>query len=250
MGGLKKPQNLKSMNTKNYLVLTMILFLGVTESIQAQNFLPGFNGFSRKKTTYVHLEDGTTTEGNLKGFNYKKGLIKAIYIKDASENKVKIEPKDIVYMYLPPSNLAKLGNFGKFITDAQQWKNKNLDQNLFKEGYTFFEKSEVQIKKKTQTLMVQLVNPDFSNKIKVYQDPFAGETASIGIGPLKAGGIAKSYYVKKDGEAVAIRLKKKNYEEEFKEFFGDCPAMIEKYGDEIKWSEFAKHIYEYTNECN
>lgn len=234
---------------KKHIIAIIVLALGLNTSIQAQNFLPGFNGFSKKKTSYIHLEDGTTVKGNLKDLDYKKGLIEEIKIKDLNNKKVKIKPKDISHVYLPPSNLAKFGNFMKMATDAQQWKNKNLDQNLFKEGYTFFEKSNVRIKKKTRELMVQLVNPDFSDKIKVYQDPFAKETMSIGVGPMKAGGIAKSYYVKKEGETVAIRLKKKSYDDEFKMFFGDCPAVIEKYGDKIKWSEFAMHIYEYTNNC-
>ena len=230
------------------LISIFILFVCISISTHAQNFLPGFNGFSKKKTSYLHMEGGEIVKGNLNKLKYEKGLIEEVRIKDLNDKKVKIKPDNIEFMYLPPSGLAKLVNFSDFITDADQWNNDDLDQSLFKSGYAYFEKSEVRVKKKTNTLMVQLVNPSFCEKIKVFQDPYAKETASIGVGPLKAGGIAKSYYVKK-GNEVAIRLKKKNYEEEFKMFFGDCPALIEKYGAKPKWSEFAKHIYEYTKEC-
>ncbi|KAA1244492.1 hypothetical protein [Aquimarina sp. RZ0] len=217
-------------------------------NIQAQDFLPGFNGFSKKKTTYLHMSDGTVVKGNLKKLKYEKGLLEEIKIKDLKDQKVKIKPKDINFLYLPPSGLAKLANFDKMIGDARTWNNKNLDQNLFKDGYAYFEKSDVRVKKKTKTLMVQLINPSFSEKIKVYQDPYAKKTTSIGVGPLKAGGIAKSYYVKK-GDEIAIRLKKKDYDQEFKLFFGDCPAIIEKYGSDIKWSQFALHVFEYNELC-
>ncbi|WP_103863649.1 hypothetical protein [Aquimarina sp. I32.4] len=237
------------MKITNQLLTTLALFTCICVSTQAQNFLPGFNGFSKKKTSYLHMNNEEITKGNLKKLKYEKGLIEEVKIRDLNDKKVKIKPADISFMYLPPSGLAKLANFQDFITDADQWNNDKLDQSLFKSGYAYFEKSKVRIKKKTRTLMVQLVNPSFCEKIKVFKDPYSKETASIGIGPLKAGGIAKSYYVKK-GDEVAIRLKKKHYDEEFKMFFGDCPALIEKYGAKPKWSEFAKHIYEYTKECN
>ncbi len=59
------------------------------------------------------------------------------------------------------------------------------------------------VKKKKLTLLLQLLNPGFPNKIKVLFDPYAGETASFGFGSIKlAGGGAKTYYFKK-GENVA-----------------------------------------------
>ena len=33
--------------------------------------------------------------------------------------------------------------------------------------------------------MLQLLNPHFSNKIRVYDDPFSRETASIGVAGIK-----------------------------------------------------------------
>ncbi|WP_378186731.1 hypothetical protein ACE939_00100 [Aquimarina sp. W85] len=235
---------------KKIFILFLLTIIGTGTSIEAQNFQPGFNHFSKKKTTYLHMMDGTVQKGNLKSLDYKKGLIEGIKIRDLENNKIKIKPENINFLYIPPSGLAKLGRFMDMATDSQQWKNKDLDQNLFKDGYAYFENSDVRVKKKTRNLMMQLVNPDFSDKIKVYQDPMAGETMSIGVGPLKAGGIAKSYYVKKANEKVAVRLKKKDYDEEFAMYFADCPELIEKYGEKVKWSQFALHVYEYNTLCN
>ena len=60
-----------------------------------------------------------------------------------------------------------------------------------------------------------------------------------------AGGLAKSYYIKKKGEDVARRIKKKEYKKDMEELFGDCKEVVKKYGADPKWSEFEKFIYDY-----
>ena len=63
-----------------------------------------------------------------------------------------------------------------------------------------------------------------------------------------AGGEDKSFYVKK-GDGVAFRLYKKNYDKEFKNLFGDCPAVVKKYGEKIRWSEFEEAVAAHAAEC-
>ena len=139
-----------------------------------------------------------------------------------------------------------------FINDPRQWAYRDLDANKLAEGYVYLEMSEVMVKKKKMTLMLQLLNPTYANKIKIYNDPFAKETASLNVGGFKAaGGIEKSYYIKK-GDAVATRFYKKDYKDEigFSQLFEDCPALVEKYTEDLHWRNFSKHTYEYTNDCN
>ena len=155
------------------------------------------------------MEDGSTIEGRIKDLDWKKGLIEKIKIEDMQGKKVKIKPEAIKHMYLAPSALSKMNAAADFLLDAQQWTATDLDKDILSKGYVYLEKSEVRIKKKTRTLMVQLLNPSYSDKIKVYFDPITGETASIGVAGIDvAGGLAKSYFVKKAGSKVAIELKK------------------------------------------
>jgi hypothetical protein len=151
-------------------------------------------------------------------------------------------------MYLMPSGLDKMTKFAEFPSDATMW-NKELDSDRFGLGYVYFEKPKVKVsKKKTETLMLQLLNPHFSSKIKIYHDPKSGETASIGIAGVKvAGGLDKQYYVK-TGD-VAVRLKKNEYDDEFPLYFKSCDEILNKYGDKPQWDEFTQHIYEYNKEC-
>jgi len=98
------------------------------------------------------------------------------------------------------------------------------------------------------TALLQLVNPSFGKKIRVYNDPWAGETASVGVAGIKvAGGNEKSYYVK-NGDEVAYRIKKKEYSKQYKKLYNNCKAVSKKY-PKVKWDDFAKHIAEFTTEC-
>lgn len=233
------------MKTKITLV---IAFAIVAVQLSAQKFAIPLEGFSRQKTAYLHMEDGTTTEGLLGGFKRSKGLIETVKMKNPNGKKIQIDPAKISYMYLPPSTLGKLGVMNEKLYDINNWeKETNMDTTLINEGYVYFEKSNTTVKKKTEDLMLQLMNASFCEKIKVYHDPFAKETMSYSPGGIKvAGGIDKSYYVKKDSEKTAYRLLKKDYDEQFSKLFGDSPEFIKKYNKKIKWSDLEMHIYEYT----
>jgi hypothetical protein len=234
------------MNLKLKFTLPFLLVLFVSSTTFAQKLIPAMHAFSHKKTSYVTLEDGTELEGELKDLDRKKGLIEEVTLKDADGKKHKIKPEDIKHMYLPPSGLSKLAAAYEFLYDATQWDDNDLEKDIIGKGYAYFEKSDVQIKNKTKVLLLQLLNPSFSSKIRVYSDPFAGETASVGIGNVKlAGGDEKSYYVKK-GDKAAYKLKKKDYRTDYDMLFKDCSDL--KKIKQVKWSEFAEHVFKY-NKC-
>ncbi|MFT3739299.1 MAG: hypothetical protein QM786_11115 [Breznakibacter sp.] len=213
----------------------------------AQQLLSPSFTFSHNKTAYVTLNDGTELKGTLKDIDRKKGLIKFVNLEDGTGKKHKLKPETIKYMYLPPSGVDKLSKAASFLTDMQKWNNEKMDQDLLNQGYVYFENTKVKIKKKEFTLLMQLLNPSFSRVVKVYHDPLAKSTASIGAGPVTlAGGDAKSYYIK-IGEDAAFLVEKKNYKKEFVPLWKSCANVKEKY-PEVKWTQLADHIITYT-EC-
>lgn len=229
------------------LCLTIICCLPLIVSAQQRFLDPSFD-FSEKKISYLTLKDGSEIQCNLKKLKYDKGLIEEIKIEMLDDSKVKVQPEDIAYMYLPPSGLDKLVKMDNLMTDATLWDEEALDGDLIGNGYVYFEQCQVRMKNKTETYMLQLLNPHFSGKIRVYHDPFANETTSVGVAGFKvAGGLDKSYYVRKGD--VATLLKKKDYEEEFPLYFKDCKKLKSKYASDVKWSEFVDHIYFYASEC-
>lgn len=227
-----------------------ILFLSVTNILVAQDFLDGAFTFSSKKESYITLQDGKELIGFIDDIDRKKGLIEEITIIDAEKKKIKLKPEEVKHMYIAPSGFDKLARADRLLSNATKWDDdKSAHASHIKEGYVYFETVNVMIKKKQMTLLLQLLNPGFARNIKVYFDPLAGETASIGFGGITvAGGDAKSYYFKK-GDNVAFRMHKKNYDEEFENLYGDCPELKKTFIKDMGWSRVEKHVFHHSENC-
>lgn len=232
-------------------VLSAVLAFGIgILCAQSQDFIPAYDRFSGKEPSYIMLEDGSKVEGTLEDLDRRKGLIEEVTIKDANGKKIKLKPEQIKSMYLMPSGYSKLSTNMDVGTKVQKWDAKYIDSDIIKKGYAYFEKAKIVIKKEPEMLLMQLLNPGFNTKIKVFHDPFAAETMRVGIGGFTmAGGDDKSYYVQV-GDQVGRKVKKKEYDDLYKEFFGGCPALVKKISEKIRWTEFPKHVYEFTFDCN
>lgn len=240
---------------KNYfqmklMKLTTMLAVAIlaTSTVSAQHFLiPSFS-FSGKKIAYLTMADGTEQQVYIKSIDRKKGLIEELKVEDQSGKKYKLAPDQIKHMYLMPSGLDQMGKDLEKTFDTKNWHDDELDPTKLKEGYVYFEQAEVLVKGKKMTMLMQLLNPGFSTKIKVYHDPYAAETAAVGIGGFTlAGGDDKSYYVSVRGQ-TAYKLEKKNYKEEYSKIFGFCSPLKNKFED-VKWSQFDEHVYEHFLNC-
>lgn len=221
-------------------ITMMMTFLLMSLIGMSQQFLPRVFGVSESKTAYIFKTDGTKITCQVKNLSWKKGNIDAIKVVDLEGNVIKLLPTEISHMYLPPSGLNKLGSTLDFMDDPSKWGTTDLDKTLLGEKLAYYEQSACLIKKKTLTLMMQVVNPTFCTKIRVYGDLFAEESVT---------GEEKSYYVKKNGDAAAHLLERSNYEAEFKILFADCPAVLEKFGANVNWRDFDKHVWEYDQAC-
>lgn len=231
-------------------LMTLTLLLSAALWLQAQQFSPYFLEFSRKKTAYITLDDGTELQGNIKAFDWKDGLLKKIKFEDLNGNKVKMKPEQIKHLYVVPTGIAKVSASYDFLTDAKNWDGGNdLDKDIMGKGYVYLEKTKVRMGKKTRELIMQLANPTVAGRVRVYHDPEAKETRSLGIAGIDlVGGNKKSYYLKL-GTDAAFLLKKRHYDDEFNLIFKGCPELIEKYGDNPRWEDFEKHVYEYAEIC-
>lgn len=219
------------------LSVSFALFLG------AQSFVPPFELFSKNKVCYLTLADGSQAELYLKSMKKKKGLITELNLVNSSKQKYKYPAAQIKEIYIPASGLQKMMSYDEsFSRTLRGSQDVNMDH--IKNGYALFLSTEVMLKDGKQTLLLQLLNPGFSSAHQVFHDPLAAETASVAVGGFNvAGGDDKSYYIK-TGDKPAYRLMKKNYDEEFKKLYKDCPAVYRKYKNDISWSKFALHLSE------
>ena len=224
------------------------LALLLTTAMQAQQLLTPSFGFSHKKTSYVTLTDGTVITGTLKDVDRKKGLIEYVNIEDGDGKKNKLKAEKIKLMYLPPTAFDNMAKADAFLSDAQNWTDQKLNEDFIHQGYVYFENTKVKIKKKEMSLLMQLLNPTFCEKVRVYNDPYADESTGLGVAGINVvGGNEKSYYVQVEGSKAAFLLYKKDYKKQFTALWQKCPEMKKKYPD-MKWEDFTKNVIEY-NTC-
>lgn len=229
------------MKTKQFILASSLLFL-VCSEMAAQSFLPGFKMFSHKKTAYLVLADGSKVEGFVDKVGRSKNYISSVVIKNDDGEK-EYMPAEISEMYLPVNDLNK---FSLKLENATNMS-KDYDLDLINEGYGFFENAEVNTGKETQTLMMQLANPGFDSKIKVYIDPNAIETGKASFGPISSGGVDRSYYLQYGEITTASKFSKADYKKGFLDLFASCPSLLEKIGSKGDWDDFAVHVMEFNN---
>lgn len=229
------------------IALLLCLFT-YTTTVSAQLFTPAFNLFSVKDIAYINLEDGTRVEGVIHSVNRTNGLVTSITITPVGEKKkLKLKSDVISNMYLPISSFNKFDNAVNHAFDKHI---KGINTAILDNGYAYFEKTRVVKKKEVEELLLQLVNPTFSDKIKVYDIPLSKETVSTEVkGVTIAFDENKSYFVKV-GEATAVKLRKKDYDEAYAALYKDCPALIQKLKDDHRWSKFDEHLWAYSKQCN
>ena len=211
-------------------------------------FDPAYTSYSRKKPAYVTLKTGEKIEADIKGVGRKKGQITEVKFIKPDGEKLKVESGEITNLYMAPSGLEKLNKQSNFLNDATKWGKSDASKYLDK-GYTMYTNQMVSLKnkKKEAEYLMQVVNPKYSQYIQVYSDPWAKQTASFAPAGIKvAGGIAKSYYIKKGDEKV-LWLTKKDFDEHFDSLFMDNEKFKAKYaGKKFKWSLLGVYVLDYT----
>ena len=233
---------------KNSFLTTALLVL-FTSSAFAQYFSSPVEVFSRKKIAYVTLKSGEEVKGNLKDYDVKRGLIDEVTIEVAKKDKRKYTPDQIAFMYLPQSGLDKVGKAMDKIYDATQWQSEDINSEYMKDGYAYFEQATVQLKKKKIEALLQMVNVSYNNPVKIFHDPWAGETSKLEVGGFTvAGGLEKSYWVKA-GDADCFKIKKKNYPEDLDKVFTKCDAYKSEIPAKPKWEDFPELLFNYAKSC-
>lgn len=228
---------------KKVLTLAIVANLFAFSAL-AQQLLPAMETFSHSKPGYLITVKGERIEFTLKDLDRKKGLIINVEGKTLDGKKFEYKAEDIAELALAPSELAKVAAFA----DATEsvLNTAKTDTKGFRRDLVYFFQEVTDAKKKRTTLM-QLLNPTFSDKIRIYHDPFAAETGGISVGNIQVtGGLDKSYYIKTNGKVT--RLYKKDYDDEFKKMFGTCPELLAKYKN-FNWRDLNEHVFFFQNQC-
>ena len=212
----------------------------------SQSFITPFKSLPLGNEIIVETSTGEVINGKLSSGTLVGPKLIKLTVKDESGKKHKFKSKsgEVARVKIKLGELAKLALAAESGGTIKGLIKTDFNEVLNRE-YAILERA-LQPKKKNKYELMQLLNPGFDSIIKVYVDPKAKETMSIG-GII--GGDAKSYLIVKNG-AKSYKLKKNKYKKEFKELFGDCDDMMNKIGEsKIKWSGLAEHVFMYDQLC-
>ena len=179
------------------------------------------------------LESGEEIQGKFAGGSYSSNGLSKISIKLENGEKAKFKPEQVISLIIKAS-VSEMAN-----TDFN---------GIVKRDYLIFETALTAKKSDTYRLM-QLLNPGFDSKIKVFAEP-SKKTGGLNVGGIQlTGGEAKAYLFVK-GKEKAVEVNKGSYSKNFKELYSDCPKMLSTFqGEKIKWDDIALHVFAYDQAC-
>lgn len=185
----------------------------------------------------VTLIDSSQLVGTLSSAYLVNGNLTDVVLVFQDESKQKFKANDMISIKIRSS---------KPTVFSLQDESGAIVKKFYNSQYVF--EHPLKSSKKVSPEMVQLLNPAFDKKIKIYSDP-SGQSWSLDInGARRADDVVNSYSVTKNNKTIII--KRSSYKEDFKKLFGDCDKMKEVVMSEmINFDYFSGHVLLYDNYC-
>ena len=230
--------------------LNLLIGLLITLTVQAQYFVPQMasDEISLSKEVYVVTTNGDTIRGKSGGATLMNGQMTRFNIKLDDGTKQKFKAEELLLVAIKPSKFTNIT--GALEATSLQNDLKAFDDVIDRE-WVYYEQALLP-KKKDKYALMQLANPGFDSRIKVYYDPTAKETKGVpGTGGMVGGGKDKSYLVVYDGNKSEL-YKKGNYKKDaLKLLYKNCDIFMDNYqGEKFKWKNFAEHVFVFDQLCN
>jgi hypothetical protein len=232
-------------------IFSVILLLLCTNLISGQGFVAtvedeGLAALYGNPCT-LKLESGEEIQGKFVGGSYSSNGLSKISIKLENGEKAKFKPEQVISLVIKSSSLLKLTMISESASSVSELTNTNFN-DLVNRDYLIFETALTAKKSDTYRLM-QLLNPGFDTKIKVFAEPSKKTGGLNVVGVQLTGGEAKAYLFVK-GTEKSFEVKKGSYSKNFEEVYSDCPKMLESFqGEKIKWDDVALHVFAYDQAC-
>ncbi|HEX5171243.1 MAG TPA: hypothetical protein VFW11_18835 [Cyclobacteriaceae bacterium] len=226
----------------------VIFFISGIITSAAQGFITPVEEVPHANECYIIKTDGTRMEGKVKSYDIGEG-IKAITIENSNGEKLKVPAMHIREFGVKSTGLVKMELMAESTETIRKFTKADFNE-IAKREYIVYQQALMPGKKDKYALL-QLLNPDFDSRIKVFQDPFAVETNGLNSEIVSITGQEdKSYLFVKDNNR-AFKVKKGSYKKDFDDIFGDCIKMAEAYGGEkLKFRNAAEHVWVYDRACS
>ncbi|MEQ8584144.1 MAG: hypothetical protein RIC30_00445 [Marinoscillum sp.] len=232
---------------KPFFTIAFCLTLFIT---QAQYFIPPMDNseISIAKEAYVVTNADDTVRGRVLSATIISGQLRSFTIKEDDGNKQKFKSTDVKLLAVAPSKLSNISS-AMSVPNLSRTMKTDFSEIIDRE-WVYFEQALLP-KKKDKYVMMQLLNPGFDSKIKVYLDPNANQTMNVSAGGINlAGGEDKSYLVVYDGNKSEVYKKSSYKKDALEKLYKNCAVFTENYeGEKFIWKNFAEHIYVYDQLC-
>ena len=231
--------------------ITVLVFLISLYVSNAQSFIQPLDNVSSMlgSAAIVTDTDGNEHEGKLSKGLLMMGHLKSFTLKSEDGSKRKFKSEEVSLLKVKVSGLMKFTMKAESLTSVKNVTKTDFNEIANKE-WLVFEQALIN-RKKDKPRLLQILNPGFDSKIKVYADPNAKQTKGLKLGGIKAtGGADKSYLLVKN-QAKAVKVKKGKYDKGFEELFNDCEVMTDHFGgSKIKFKDLAAHVFVYDQSCD
>jgi hypothetical protein len=237
---------------KKILIISLVtILLMVTDKTFSQGFVAAIEdeGLSTLygNACILLLKSGEEITGKFMGGVYIKDGLSKITIKLENGEKAKFVPEQVISLKIKASKLMKLFMISEASSSIKEMVHSDFNEIVDRDHIIF--ETALTAKKSDTYRLLQLINPGFDSKIKVFAEPSA-KTGGLSVGGVQlTGGQDRAYLFVKGGEK-AIMVKKGSYSKNFEELYADCPQMVSAFqGEKIKWDDVALHVFTYDQIC-
>lgn len=206
-------------------LFSLLAFLFFCQLIKAQEFATPTETPTGK--ALVTTVDGKTAYGKFTSFTWEARGLGNFRIKDSATGEtIKFEPENVKTF--------------KFISKPMFGFMRKKGNDAVENEYITF--NQIPYPEKTdKLLLLELLNPGFSNKIQVYDHKVGTKSSTSILGITTEYNDSRSYIIVING--VSSFVEKKNYKTEyFDKIFASCPELMSMPENEVKFKDFAKHV--------
>lgn len=221
-------------------IISALVMLFISQISIAQDFLTPVEALSGKTLTQVTTVDGKTIYGKITYYTLEARGLGNFRIKDsATDEVVKFTPETVKTVRVKMDFANRMETIEK-TSMLKLLSSKSKSKEVSGREYITFNQVTYP-EKKDKILLLQLLNPDFSSKIQVYDHKVGGKSSTSILGIETELNEAKSYIIVIDG--VASFVEKKKYKTDyFDKLFASCPELMAMPEKEVSFSDFAKHV--------
>lgn len=217
--------------------------------VYGQSFIMPLQDIPASQEIYVLTANNQTIYGKMRSSMWVSGQLKSFNMKSEDGEKLKFKAEEVLELGVRMNNWVRAQIQWEASSSIRKWKNTDLESTLNREWLVF--ERVLMPGNSNKYSLLQILNPGFDSKIKVYENPRAAKTGTTSVGGLAITGGEDRVHLVSIGGARSFVVRKGSYEKGFGEMFGSCPDLINEYsGEKVKFKDMAEQVWFFEGYCD